>query len=186
MTGGAAAVRLVVTEAGNDTPLTSGSARIELLAAGRKAAAPKAQPLYAGPINPRGTTNAQFRFPTGLAGAYTLRYIVDTPLGEAAQTQQIRLEEKTSILLTSEKPVYQPGQTIHVRALALDQASHQASGDRKLTFEAEDSRGNKLFRTITQTDAFGVASAEFALADEVNLGTWHLRALLDDAAVESC
>ena len=36
-----------------------------------------------------------------------------------------------------------------------------------------------MFRKITQTDEFGIASAEFALADEVNLGTYHLRALMD-------
>ena len=34
----------------------------------------------------------------------------------------MRLEDKVSILLTTEKPIYQPGQTIHVRALALDRA----------------------------------------------------------------
>ncbi len=175
ISGAPAAVRLVVIEAGSDTPVISGDARIELLPAGQKA-----RPLYTGPINPRGTTSAQFRFPSGLAGTFDLRYIVDTPLGEARETQQIRLEQESSILLTTEKPIYQPGQTIHVRALALDRASHQATSGRKLTFEIEDSRGNKLFRTITQTDAWGAASAEFALADEVNLGTWHLRALMED------
>ena len=52
---------------------------------------------------------------------------------------------------------------------------------RQLTFELDDSRGNKVFRKITQTDSYGLASAEFVLADEVNLGTYHLRALLDNA-----
>ena len=93
----------------------------------------------------------------------------------------MRLEDKVSILLTTEKPIYQPGQTIHVRALALDRANHEAAAGRKLTFEVEDSRGNKVFKKATQTDKFGIASAEFALADEVNLGTYHLRALMDDA-----
>jgi len=45
----------------------------------------------------------------------------------------------------------------------------------------EDSRGNKVFKKVTETDKFGIASAEFPLADEVNLGTYHLRALLGDA-----
>ena len=179
VTGAPAAVRLVVDEADTQTPVSSGSVMIELLPA-EKATTQTAQLLYKGAVNPRGTTRAQFRFPAGLAGSYTLHYAVDTPLGTAEQTQAIRLEEKASILLTTEKPVYQPGQTIHVRALALDRASHSAVNNRKLTFEAEDSRGNKVFRAITQTDAYGVASAEFSLADEVNPGTWHLRASLDE------
>src|SRR5207249_8485169 len=86
-----------------------------------------------------------------------------------------------SILLTTEKPIYQPGQTIHVRALALDRARHEATAGRPLTFEVEDSRGNKVFKKATQTDKFGIASAEFGLADEVNLGTYHLRALMGES-----
>ena len=95
------------------------------------------------------------------------------------------MQDKASILLTTEKPIYQPGQTIHVRALALDRADHKAEADRKLTFEVEDSRGNKVFKKVTETDKFGIASAEFSLADEVNLGTYHLRALMGDAASPS-
>src|SRR5262249_26367333 len=112
---------------------------------------------------------------------HSLRYVVDTPLGPVEHVEEIRLEDKSSILLTTEKPIYQPGQTIHVRALALDRANHQAVAGHQLTFEVEDSRGNKVFRKITQTDPYGLASAEFGLADEVNLGTYHLRAILDNA-----
>jgi uncharacterized protein YfaS (alpha-2-macroglobulin family) len=39
-----------------------------------------------------------------------------------------------------------------------------------------------VFKKATQTDKFGIASAEFILADEVNLGTYHLRAVMGDAA----
>ena len=50
-----------------------------------------------------------------------------------------------------------------------------------MAFEVEDSRGNKVFKKATQTDKFGIASAQFGLADEVNLGAYHLRALMGDA-----
>ena len=177
VSGGAVAVRLIVTETDNQTPVGPGTLRIESQGSGQQP-----QTLYSGSLNERGTTRAEFRLQAGLAGTYGLRYIVDTPLGSTDFTRQVRVEEKASILLTTEKPVYQPGQTMHVRALALDRSSHQATGGRGLTFEVEDSRGNKVFRRITQTDEFGIASAEFALADEVNLGTYHLRALMDGKA----
>jgi hypothetical protein len=109
-----------------------------------------------------------------------LRYLVDTAIGSTELTQPVRLEDKISILLSAEKPIYQPGQTIHIRALSLDRVTHQAAANRKLTFELEDSRGNKVFKKATQTDKFGIASAEFSLADEVNLGTYHLRALMGE------
>ncbi len=175
LSGGTAAVRLIVDEAGSGTPVTSGSVQIELAGPGNKT-----QTLFKGALNEHGTTPVQFHFPAGLAGSYALRYAIDTPLGPVAHVEQIRLENKSAVLLTTEKPVYQPGQTIHVRALALDRANHRAVDGRPLTFELDDSRGNKVFRKITQTDAYGLASAEFALADEVNLGTYHLRAILNN------
>ena len=175
LAGGPAAVRVIVTNSSDQPIAGPSSVRIELLPPDKK---PRV--LFNGPLNRRGTTEAQFRFPAGMVGSYPLRYVVDTPIGSTEFTQQARLEDKVSILLTTEKPIYQPGQTIHVRALALDRANHEASAGRKLTFEVEDSRGNKVFKVRTQTSKFGIASAEFGLADEVNLGQYHLRALMGE------
>ena len=179
LTGGPAAIRVIVTDSANEIIPGSGNVHIELLAAENNKDS-KPRPLFSGQLNHRGTTDAQFHFPAGLVGAYQLRYTVDTPIGSTEFTQDVHLEDKVSILLTTEKPIYQPGQTIHVRALALDRSDHEASANHKLAFEVEDSRGNKVFKKTTETDQFGVASAEFGLADEVNLGTYHLRALMGD------
>jgi hypothetical protein len=180
LSGGQAAVRVIVTDSKNEVIGGRGSVRIELVVADGK---PRL--LFTGQTNRRGTTEAQFRFPASLVGSYQLRYVVDTPIGSTEFTQEVRLEDKVSILLTTEKPIYQPGQTIHVRSLALDRSDHEAAAKRKLTFELEDSRGNKVFKKATETDQFGVASAEFGLADEVNLGTYRLRALMGDAEAPS-
>ena len=176
LSGGPAAVRVIVTDSKNEVIAGAGTVRIEL-AVGEQ----KARVLFIGRLNHRGTAEAQFRFPAGLTGSHQLRYLVDTPIGSTEFTQAVRLEDKVSILLTTEKPIYQPNQTIHVRALALDRSNHEAAANRKLTFEVEDSRGNKVFKKATETDRFGIASAEFALADEVNLGTYHLRASMGEA-----
>ena len=174
--GSRAAVRVIATDSNNEIIPGRSSVRIEFPMADAKP-----QVLFAGPMNRRGTTEAQFQFPAGLVGSYQLHYVAETPIGSTELTQAVRLEDKVSILLTTEKPIYQPGQSIHVRALALDRSGHEAASSHKLTFELEDSRGNKVFKKITETDDFGIASAEFGLADEVNLGTYHLRALMGDA-----
>ena len=175
LTGGEAAVRVIVADSNNEAIPGRGSVQIELLIPDKKS-----RLLFAGELNQRGTTEAQFRFPAGLAGSYQLRYVVDTAIGSTEFAQSVRLEDKVSILLTTEKPIYQPGQTIHVRALALDRSDHEAVANRKLTFELEDSRGNKVFKKTVKTGKFGIASAQFGLADEVNLGTYHLRALMGE------
>lgn len=175
LSGSLAAVRVIVTDS-NNLPIPGRVAlRIDLVGSGEK---PKH--LFSGRLNQRGTTEAQFRFPARLTGRYQLRYLTDTPIGSTEVTQPVHLQDKASILLTTEKPIYQPGQIIHVRALALDRSNHEASANRKLTFELEDSRGNKVFKKSTETDQFGVASADFGLANEVNLGTYHVRAMMGD------
>jgi uncharacterized protein YfaS (alpha-2-macroglobulin family) len=176
LSGGQAAVRAIVTDSKNEHIAGPGTVRIELMVPNQR---PRA--LFTGRLNRRGTTEAQFRFPAGLVGNDQLRYVVDTLIGSTEFTQAVRLEDKVSILLTTEKPIYQPGQTIHARALALDRSNYEAAANGKLIFEVEDSRGNKVFKKATQTDKFGVASAEFELADEVNLGTYHLRALMGES-----
>jgi hypothetical protein len=173
--GAQAMIRVIVLDAEGSVVPSGGSVRIELLA-------PNAEPrsLYSGRLNRRGTVEAPLRFPAGMVGSYQLHYVAETTIGTAEYTQTIQLQDAASVMLTTEKPIYQPGQTIHARALALDRGSHEAVSDRKLTFEVEDSRGNKVFKRVTQTDKFGIASAEFVLADEVNLGAYHLRALMGD------
>jgi uncharacterized protein YfaS (alpha-2-macroglobulin family) len=180
LAGSHAAIRVIVSDANNHDTAEPGTIRIELLT-------PDKTPrlLFSGKINKRGTLEAQFHFPAGLTGSYQLRFIADTPIGSTEYTQPVELKSKASILLTTEKPIYQPGQTIHARALALNRADYKADSERKLTFELEDSRGNKVFKKVTATDGFGVASAEFSLADEVNLGAYHLRALMGDSSAPS-
>jgi len=175
LSGSQAAVRVIVTDSQNEAIPGRSYLRIDLQAPGKRRTT-----LFTGQLNHRSTAEAQFQFPAGLAGNYELHYVVDTSLGSTEFTQTIRLQDKVGILLTTEKPIYQPGQTIHIRALALDRANHEAVGNRDLVFEVEDSRGNKVFKKATRTDEFGIASGEFQLANEVNLGTYHLRGLLGE------
>ena len=175
LSGSHAAVRVIVTDSENAAISGRSALRIDLQVSGQRRTT-----LFTGQLNHRSTAEAQFQFPAGLAGDCELHYVVDTTLGSTEFTQAIRLEEKVGILLTTEKPIYQPGQTIHIRALALDRTGHDAVGNRDLVFELEDSRGNKVFKKATRTDEFGVASAEFQLASEVNLGAYHLRGLLGE------
>jgi len=79
LSGGAAAVRVIVTDSSSEVIAGAGTVRIELAIANQK---PRV--LYTGPLNRRGTTEAQFRFPAGLAGSQQLRYVVDTMAGRAA------------------------------------------------------------------------------------------------------
>jgi hypothetical protein len=95
LTGGSAAVRVIVTDSKNEIIAGRGSVQIELMGPGHQS-----QTLFTGHTNRRGTTEAQFRFPSGPVGSYQLRYRVETPKGSTEFAQAVRLEDKVSILLT--------------------------------------------------------------------------------------
>jgi hypothetical protein len=180
LAGSRAAVRLIVSDSKGDVIPGRGAVRIALEADGKEQ-----RTLFTGRLNHRGTTEAQFQFPGSVSGNYSLHYTVDTSLGMTEYTQAIRLQDRVGILLTTDKTIYQPGQMIHVRALALNRADHRAVGRRNLLLEVEDSHGNKVFKKGTSTDEFGIGSADFGLASEVNLGTYHVHATLGEAGTDS-
>jgi len=180
LAGSRAAVRVIVSDSKGDVIPGRGAVRIALEADGKEQ-----RTLFTGRLNHRGTTEAQFQFPEGVTGNCNLHYTVDTSLGATEYTQTIRLQDKVGILLTTDKTIYQPGQMIHVRALALNRTDHRAAGKRNLLLEVEDSHGNKVFKKATSTDEFGIGSAAFGLASEVNLGTYHVRAILGEAGTDS-
>ena len=176
--GGPASLRIVTTDHGTGRPV---SAHVTVSLVGPKAAA---RALFAGRTNRLGTVDAAFVAPRLKPGAYVLRVDVASDEGEDTITQPLTLAESAQILLASDKPLYQPGQTVHLRALALDSATRQPLAGAPVTFEVEDARGNKVFKQRAALSRFGVASADLALADEVNMGAFTLRAVTSAGQAE--
>ena len=92
--------------------------------------------------------------------------------------------EDTKVFLSTDKPLYQPGQTMYVRALVLAKPDMKpAAGDDTL-LEIFDSKGNKVFKQVARTNEFGVASAEFTLANQVNKGSYNIMLTAGDSQLE--
>jgi hypothetical protein len=66
-----------------------------------------------------GGVEPRFTVPDWKDGDYTLTVTAKTPRGTEVMQRPVRLKRSWQIMLSSDKPVYQPGQTIHVRSLAL-------------------------------------------------------------------
>ncbi|MDQ2800599.1 MAG: MG2 domain-containing protein, partial [Armatimonadota bacterium] len=176
--GGPAALRVIVLNHKTGQPVP---AQVRLALTGPKKAV---QSLWAGRTSALGTVDALFDAPKIKPGAYTLRVEVDSPIGDDTVTQSLTLAEAARTLLSSDKPLYQPGQTMHLRALALDSATRQPLAGTPLTFEVEDARGNKVFKKQQMLSRYGIASADFTLADEVNMGSFTLRAVTASGQTE--
>ncbi|HVW28074.1 MAG TPA: MG2 domain-containing protein [Polyangiaceae bacterium] len=88
------------------------------------------------------------------------------------------------VLLTTDKPIYQPGQTIHLRTLALEPPDNTPIAKQTATFEVEDGKGNKVFHEDVSTDAYGVASDDFVIGNVVNEGTYKTRVAVAGVVTE--
>ena len=88
------------------------------------------------------------------------------------------------VLLTTDKPIYQPGQVIHLRALALSTFDLTPAAGQALEVIIADGKGNKVFRQTLTTSEFGVAWTDFQLASEVNTGDYKITAALGNTASE--
>jgi hypothetical protein len=121
--------------------------------------------------NPAGSIDGFFRVPDLADGQYPLKVLVDSSLGSDTLEQQVTVQREYRLMLTSDKPMYQPGQTIHLRALALNAFTLKPRAGEAL-FEVDDSKGNRIFSQKVTLSEFGIASADLTLADELNLGTY--------------
>jgi hypothetical protein len=137
-------------------------------------------PLQKTKTDARGIAEPRFQVPDLPDGTYKLLVNTKSTLGSDKLEQDVRIKADSKILLVTDKPLYQPGQLIHIRALALQAFNLQPTGVKDLVFEVEDSKGNKVFKRTQKTSDYGIASIDFQLADEVNMGDYHVRAFLGD------
>ncbi|MHB2017025.1 MAG: MG2 domain-containing protein, partial [Candidatus Xenobia bacterium] len=133
--------------------------------------------LLAGHTNASGTMDAQFQIPADAAGSA----ILHVRGGGADLTAPVTVRQEQRLYLTTDKPLYQPGQTVHVRLLALHEPDLVPAHGKNVTLEIEDAKGNKVFKKAAATSKFGVLSATFDLAREVNMGEYHVKAYLEQA-----
>ena len=83
-------------------------------------------------------------------------------------------ELATRVHVTTDRPVYRPGQTVHFRLLAVRTAESgetPAAGARA-TLIVRDPKGNEVYRHEHATDRYGVVSGSLELPDEPPLGEY--------------
>ncbi|MCA9546373.1 MAG: hypothetical protein KC613_18335, partial [Myxococcales bacterium] len=140
--------------------------------------------LFQGRTDALGQLAAQLQPGEDLVGAGNLVVRVETPTGPQEMRAQVAVERATKILVTTDKPLYQPGQTMHLRALALRRPNLGPDADTKVIWEIFDGKDNKVERVETRTDDFGVTSFQFKLAREVNMGRYRIVATVGDTVTE--
>ena len=100
--------------------------------------------------------------------------VIGTRAGGVAKAQgEIMVDSLVRTLITTDKVLYQPGQTMHVRALMFG-ATKRALPRQNIVFRIVDPEGVNVFVNTAQTSRFGVANADWQIPDNVRLGDYRV------------
>jgi hypothetical protein len=174
-----ASVRVVVQDFAAGRPLAGAQVKVSLQGEGGPAI-----PLFEGQTDETGSLPVRFHVPDDAPPKAHLIVETESAAGRDRVEQPVTIEREYRLLLTSDKPLYQPGQTIHMRALALSTFDLTPARGATLDFLVEDARGNKVFHQSIVASDFGVAAADFTLADLVNQGDYKLSVAIGDTRSE--
>lgn len=94
-------------------------------------------------------------------------------------SDDIELNDNAQIMVTTDKPIYQPGQPLHVRALVFNSANH-AAANAEATLKIADPENTNVFQTTLLTSRFGVAAADWIIPENTRLGNYAIEVELDD------
>lgn len=178
--GSQAAIRVAVRDSADGAPLTDAEINVRL----QPTSGGRAELVYTGLTNDTGTSDVTFTVPDTPESDYTLIVETSSRLGRDRIERSVTLERDYRILLSSDKPLYQPGQIIHLRALALSTFDLAPAANQPMQLSIADGKGNTVFRKTLTTSEFGVGFVDFQLANEVNTGPYKISAQLGNTFSE--
>ena len=92
---------------------------------------------------------------------------------------EVLVDQFPRILITTDKPIYQPGQTLHVRALVLT-PSRKVMANEQVTLKIYDNNEIVVFQSTLTSSRFGVISTEWPISTNTRLGRYSIRLSLSN------
>ncbi len=83
------------------------------------------------------------------------------------------------VLVSTDKPLYQPGQTLHVRILGFDR-NLKAWANTEGALKVRDPEGSYIFRAAFKTSRFGASSVDWPIPDSARLGEYWIEVWLGE------
>ncbi len=178
--GGTSFYKLIVHEPNSGQPVEGASANFVLVQDDDES------PVGSGVTDAFGMTDVRIDLPSQGFGNAQLKVLIDMPDGKQQEQAltPLSIAREAKVLLTTDKPLYQPGQTIHLRALALKRPDLKPQAGMPVTFFVIDPKGNKVFKQELESSDYGVAATEFKLATILNEGVYTLQAQVGEFAAE--
>ena len=162
---------LVLLTDGQGRPLAGESVSVEVRRGG--------QVVWTGEAKTDAAGLAEPSF-AGVSGVGEVEVAV-TGAGETV-VKKARVETTTRIFLQTDKPIYQPGQTVHLRTLTFS-GKTPAVSTAGVTIEIAAPSGDRIFRKALAPDAYGIAGLDYPLGDRLPLGLYEITATVGEQSV---
>ena len=135
------------------------------------------QTLFTGRTDANGQLQVLFDVPDDLqSSAQTLVVAASSQEGSTRWQQNVQVGESYSVLISTDKPVYQPGQTIHIRTLSLNRTSLHAAQDQPVVITIRDAQNNSIQRQELVTSLYGIAATDLLLDAQAGSGDYLITA----------
>ncbi|HOE11530.1 MAG TPA: alpha-2-macroglobulin family protein [bacterium] len=162
--GGKASVN-VTTFSGQDLKPTPAAIRLTM------STGEVAIPIFTGSTDATGHRNILFKAPNVPSGSYSFALNIE---GNETLSANVTVQEGPVLFVETDKPIYRPGQTIQGRVLSLSNDLTPLPGTVEVSIS--DAKGIKIHKETVTADLFGITPFNLPLANELNLGTWKIRA----------
>ncbi|MGA9043157.1 MAG: alpha-2-macroglobulin family protein [Terriglobales bacterium] len=130
--------------------------------------------------NSSGDAVLLFRIP----GAVTDGGSINVEARKRDQTRKedfdFELDPRARIIINTDKLLYQPGQSLHARAIVLSVDKHAVANE-DAEFKLVDPESNTVFSGTAKTNDFGIASIDWELPDSTELGPYGLQVSLSNS-----
>lgn len=94
--------------------------------------------------------------------------------GFVAEAQgDIPVDQFPKIFITTDKPLYQPGQIMHLRALVFT-PSNRALANQDISITITDPERITVSRTVVKTSRFGIVNTDWPIPENVRLGVYRI------------
>ena len=177
--GDDARLRVLVRDGRDQSPIANAKVHVVLTGSGQTQDVGTVETDDDGIVDITAELNQQLE-----EGDYKFQVKVGASTGHAEAIQTITVARSFRTMLSTDKPLYQPGQTIHMRALSLNVDAMTPAPARAVEFLVRDGKGNKVFAARPTTSDFGIAAADFKLADQVNEGEYQIVVKVGDTTSE--
>jgi hypothetical protein len=122
----------------------------------------------------RGFAQIEFNVPPTWTDSATVKVVASKGQVIREASEDVSFNALWRFFVSTDKPLYQPGQTVHIRALLLDPNKH-ALAKTPVAFTIADEDQTIVYRATSDTSRFGVAREEWDIPENLRLGNYAIK-----------